>query len=277
LRVLDILVHCHEFAAFTSGPRYAAQLAGTLGASLTGLYVAPPLPHSPPPAAPATLASEFLAFVHDELDCAQKADVSFAHKAEQFGAPAAQWQVALGRLPAVLAAAGNWNDLIVIEHRERVPRECAEAIASSLLSGVPCIVVRESTKPASARWNRIAIAWNGSPEAIRAVHAALPVLQLAEQIFLLASPATTRSAPLTCEPEFSIEAYLARHALVAQYVPLDLSQRPAEEAILIASASVAADLLVMGAFGTTRLHADAPRGVTHYILEQGLLPLLLHH
>ena len=275
--MLDILVHCHEFEAFASGPCYAAQLAGTLGASLTGLYVAPPLPSALPAAVPPQLASEFLAFVHDEIERAEKAEPSFAQHAAGFGAKTARWQVALGGLPEVLAAAGNWNDLIVIEHRERVPRECAAAIAGTLLRGVPCIVVRKTANPGVARWSRIAIAWNGSPEAIRAVHAALPLLKLAEQIFLLASPATTHQAPVVCEPELSIEAYMARHGLPAQHVSLDLSHRAPEEAILIASASVAADLLVMGAFGTTRLSVDEPGGITNYILEQSRQPLLLHH
>ena len=275
--MLDILVHCHEFDAFTSGPRYAAGMAKALGASLTGLYVAPPPPRTLPAGTSRSLASEFLAFLHEEIDRAERAGPDFAHQAAGFGARATHWQVALGRLPEVLAAAANWNDLIVIEHRERVPRECADAIARSLLNGVPCVVVRETVNPGSTRWSRIAIAWNGSPEAIRAVHAALPLLQRAEQIFLLASPATTRLAPVICEPEFSIEAYLARQGLQAQHVSLDLSHRPPEEAILVASANVAADLLVMGAFGTTRLLAGKPRGITNYVLEQGLLPLLLHH
>jgi nucleotide-binding universal stress UspA family protein len=275
--VLDVLVHCHDVVAFTSGPRYAAELACVLGASLTGLYVAPPLPRTVPAGASRCLASEFLAFVHEEFDRAEKAGPGFAHRAAGFGAHATHWQVALGRLPDVLAAAANWNDLIVIEHRERVPRECVDAIASSLLNGVPCIVVRETANPGPTRWSRIAIAWNGSPEAIRAVRAALPLLQAAEQIFLLASPATTRQVSVICEPEFSIEAYLARQGLQAQHVSLDLSHRPPEEAILVASANVAADLLVMGAFGTTRLTTGEPRGITNYVLEQGLLPLLLHH
>jgi nucleotide-binding universal stress UspA family protein len=275
--VLDIVVHCHEFEAFTSGPRYAAAMAKTLGAALTGMYVAPPLPRALPAGTSRCLASEFLAFVHGELDLAEQAGTRFAHLAAGFGAHAVHWQVARGRLSEVLAAAANWNDLIVIEHRERVPRECADAIAGSLLNGVPCIVVRETLIPGPTRWSRIAIAWNGSPEAIRAVRAALPLLQLAEQIFVLASPASTREAPVICEPEFSLDAYLARHGLQAQHVPLDLSQRPPEEAILVAAANVAADLLVMGAFGTTRLPADKPGGVTHYVLEQALLPLLLHH
>jgi len=238
--VLDILVHCHEFENFTSGPRYAAGLAGMLGASLTGLYVAPPLPRALPSAAPPRMASEFLAFVHAEIDRAEKAESGFAQHAAGFGAKAAHWQVALGGLPEALAAAGNWNDLIVIEHRERVPRECADAIASSLFSGVPCIVVREAIKAEATRWRRIAIAWNGSPEAIRAVHSALPLLRLAEHIFVLASPATARQAPLICEPEFSLEDYLARQGLPAQQVALDLSHRSPQEAILVAQALLGA-------------------------------------
>ena len=275
--MLDILVHCHQFDAFTSGPRYAAELACTLGASLTGLYVAPPLPRALPAESPPALANEFLAFVHDEIHRAEAAEPGFAHHAAGFGASAAHWQVALGHLPEVLATAGNWNDLIVIEHRERVPRECADALASSLSSGVPCIVVREAIKAGATRGSRIAIAWNGSPEAIRAVHSALPLLRLAEHISVLASPAIARQAPLICEPEFSIEGYLARQGLPAQQVALDLSHRSPQEAILVAAAGVAADLLVMGAFGTTRLPAGEQRGVTSYILERGLLPVLLHH
>ncbi len=275
--MLDVLVHCHEFEAFTSGPRYAAELACALEASLTGLYVAPPLSRTLPAGTSRTLAREFLEFVHEGIDRAERAAPGFAQHAAGFGAHAARWQVAMGRLPEVLAAAANWNDLIVIEHRARVARECADTIASSLLNCVPCIVVRETVDPGPACWSRIAIAWNGSPEAIRAVHAALPLLQLAERIFLLASPATTRQAPVICEPEFSIEAYLARQSLSAQHVSLDLSQRSPEEAILVASANVAADLLVMGAFGTTRPPAGETRGITNYVLEQALVPVLLHH
>jgi nucleotide-binding universal stress UspA family protein len=275
--VLDILVHCHEFERFTSGPRYAAELAGTLDASLTGLYVAPPLPRALPSEAPPALAREFLAFVHDEIDRAENAGPGFGQQAAVFGATEVHWQVALGRLPEVLAVAGNWNDLIVIEHRERVPRECSDAIAGSLLGGVPCIVVREAARPCAIRRGRIAIAWNGSPEAIRAVHAALSLLQLAEQIFLLASPATTSQSPVICEPEFAMEAYLALHGLSAQYVSIDVSHHRPEEAILVAAANVAADLLVMGAFGTTRPSPGEPLGTTSFILERAMLPLLLHH
>ena len=272
--MLDILVHCHDSHSFTSGPRYAADLAAILAASLTGLYVAPLLPKSPLAGASQTLMREFMAFVHDEVERAEHVQAAFCDWAGTFGIRKSHWQVALGRLPDVLASAANWNDIVVIEHRERSPRASLAAIASAVLMGVPCIVVRESPAPAS--WDRIAIAWNGAPEAIRAVHSALPLLREAREVFVLASSATNVAPALSCEPDFSIDDYLQRHGILSRVVPLD-TQRPAEEAILLGSASVAADLLVMGAFGTTRPRADDGSGTTQYVLEQGQLPILLRH
>ena len=272
--MLDILVHCHDCHSFTSGPRYAADLAAILAASLTGLYVAPLLPKSPPLGASHALVREFIAFVHDEIERAEHVQAAFCDWAGTFGVRRSHWQVALGRLPDVLASAANWNDLVVIEHRERSPRECLSGIASAVLMGVPCIVVRES--PAPAAWDRIAIAWNGAPEAIRAVHSALPLLHEAREVVVLASSATDAVAATTCEPDFSIENYLQGHGIPARTVPLD-SHRPPEEAILLGAAEVAADLLVMGAFGTTRPRSQDGSGITHYVVEQGRLPILLRH
>ncbi|HET7796877.1 MAG TPA: universal stress protein [Nevskia sp.] len=134
--------------------------------------------------------------------------------------------------------------------------------------------MREAARSRPIRQSRIAIAWNGSPEAIRAVHAALCLLQLAEQIFVLASAPAASQSPVVCEPEFSIEAFLARHGLSAQHVMIDASHHRPEEAILVAAANVGADLLVMGASGTAR---PEPLGTTSFILEQAMLPLLLHN
>lgn len=272
-RVLDILAHCHDCHGFTSGPRYAAELAGLMAGSLTGLYVAPPFPKTPPFGASATQMAEFTAFVQGEIDAAEHAQAAFGAWAADFGIRRSHWQVALGWLPDVLASAANWNDIAVIEHRERIPRECLSMISSAVLMGMPCIVVRESPAPVS--WDRIAIAWNGAPEAIRAVHSALPLLREAREVVVLAS-APSAYASTSCEPDFSIESYLHHHGIGADFMPLE-SQRPADEAILLGSATARADLLVMGAFGTTRPHRDDASGITSSVIENAQLPILLRH
>ena len=215
-----------------------------------------------------------MAFVQDEIDAAEHAQVVFGHWAADFGIRRSNWQVALGRLPDVLASAANWNDLVVLEHRERMPRECLSAISRAVLMGVPCIVVREHHAPAA--FERIAIAWNGAPEAIRAVHSALPLLRDAREVVVLDSSASAAVPAAPCEPDFSIDGYLRRHGIKPETLPLD-NQRPAEEAILVGSAAIAADLLVMGAFGTTRPRPDNGGGLTHFVIEQAQLPILLRH
>jgi nucleotide-binding universal stress UspA family protein len=275
--VLDLLVHCHDFEAFSSGPRYAAQLAAALNASLTGLYVVPRMPPLPPRNAPPSLTSEFLGFVHAEIERAEHAQGAFGRMAEGLGVRRWQWQLAVGQLTDCLCAAGNWNDLAVLEHRERVPKYCTETIAATVLSGVPCLVVRESAAAAAPALRRIAIAWNGSIEAIRAVHAALPVLRLARQIFMLASPPPAPSSRIVYEPEFSLERYLRQHGFAVQTVALSPHQRTPEDTILIEAANVDADLLVMGAFGSQRRYSSQYGGTTNYLIEQSTMPLFLRH
>ena len=271
------MVHCHDFQTFSSGPRYAAGLAASLDATLTGLYVMPCLRPLPPDGLPPSLASEFLDFVRTEIERAPEARAAFGRLAEAAGVRHWHWQTAVGGLVDCLAAAGNWNDIVVLEHRERVPKYCTETIAGAVLSGSPCVVVREAALPVPALLQRIAIAWNGSIEAIRAVHAALPILKQARQIYVLASPPAPRGSAVICEPEFSLERYLNQHGCTAQAVALRLQSRTVGEALLITSAELGADMLVMGAYGSEGVRPGDRRGLTNYILEQGTLPLFLRH
>ena len=274
--MLDVLVHCPDFNALGAGPRYAANLAASLGAALTGLYVAPRIPALPPPAAPPSLAREFLGFVHDEVEQARHALGTFGRLAGSAGVRDWQWQLAIGNPGEALVAAGNWNDLLVLERRDHAPADTADLIAEVVESGVPCIVIR-ATETALAEPRRIVLAWNGSVQALRALHSALPILRRARQIHLLVSPVPVHSSSIVCEPEFSPERYLKLHGCPAQVTVLPPGQRPAEEAILNAAATLGADLLVMGAYGRKPPLQRPTRGATDFLLEQAPLPLFLRH
>lgn len=275
--MLDLLVHCHDFRTFSSGPRFAAMLAAALDAGLTGLYVSPRLRRAPPADTPPSLTSEFLGFVHGEVEHARAAGPAFGQFAEGAGAHRWHWQTAVGNLADCLSAAANWNDVVVFEHREEVPQYCTETIAGTVLGGVPCIVVRESTQALPSALRRVAVGWNGSIEAIRAVHAALPILRAVDEIFVLASPAVAQGSTLICEPEFSLERYLRQHRCAAQTITLRVQPRTVGEAILITSAEVGADMLVIGAYGSEGVRVGDRRGLTNFIVEQSTLPLFLRH
>ena len=271
-----VLAHCRELDAYSAGPRYAAAVASVLKVPLAGVYVSPGAPRLPANA-PWSLTREFLDYVHEQMEQARRSQTTFATWARRCGVHATHWQTASGRADDAIARASNWTDLLVLEHRRRVPHEWS-LLGKAVSSGVPCIVVPESPNPPAPGWARIAVAWNGSAESIRALHSALPLLRLAEEIHLLSLDCDEgRVAGAPRQPVFSVEHYLEDHGLRVKSTTRGAGGPSTGAALLIAAANVAADLLVMGAFGTTRLQRE-PAGITHDVLNgSSTLPVFLRH
>jgi nucleotide-binding universal stress UspA family protein len=120
------------------------------------------------------------------------------------------------------------------------------------------------------------VAWNGSVEAARAVTAALPLLRGARQVTVALFNATAGGKAHGEEPGADIAQYLARHD-----VQVDVQSYPAPadagDAMLSLAASTGADLLVMGAYGHTRLRESILGGATRTILSSMTLPVLMVH
>jgi hypothetical protein len=124
--------------------------------------------------------------------------------------------------------------------------------------------------------SRIAVAWNGSPEAVRAVHAALPFLQRADEVLLLRGEPEELFQKVSWKPPFDIDAYLNRHGIHAR--PQDLVDTDGiGEAMLEQTDRFHADLLVMGAYGRSRFSEWALGGATRHVLCNARLPVLFRH
>ena len=121
---------------------------------------------------------------------------------------------------------------------------------------------------------RIVIAWNGSGEAAQAVKAALPLLAQASVVRVL--DGERGGLPGISPPPLPLRGWFARHGIEAQWQPF-----PAEHdegpALLAAARAFDADLLVMGAWGRSRLSELAMGGVTRWMLRNASLPLFLAH
>jgi len=139
--------------------------------------------------------------------------------------------------------------------------------------GRPVLLVpREGRFPTVGK--RVLVAWNGSPEAAKAVTSALPLLRGAEQVTLavLGSSADT----LGESPGADIALYLARHG-----VNVEVLRRPEPDdpghAILSLAADFNVDLLVMGAYGHSRFRELMLGGATRSVLATATLPVLMAH
>lgn len=273
--MLDILVHCPSFRVWGPSVRYAADLATSLGASLTGIYVGAPIPAKAPDDVPVPLLSEFVACAQDDTESAIAAREQFESHCRDLGLRSAHWQVALGDTAEILCAAGSWNDLLVIERGDRETEESVGLINDVLLSGLACVVVPEATY-ALPRIERIAVAWNGSSSATRAIHTAMPLLQSALHVLLLRGKGGDPGY-IRCKPAFDPECELRARGIQVRTQWVDAGEDDVGAVLLEAASRHRADLLVMGAYGRKRLGQWYIGGTTRHVLQYADIPLFLQH
>jgi nucleotide-binding universal stress UspA family protein len=120
----------------------------------------------------------------------------------------------------------------------------------------------------------IALAWDGSREASRAVHDAIPFLRDAESIRIISIAAT--SHPVDTGDE--LQAHLRRQEITAA-VDIDrgLHVESPEEEILMRLQLPEADLLVAGGFGHSRFSEHLFGGASRTFLHQMMIPVLVSH
>lgn len=114
------------------------------------------------------------------------------------------------------------------------------------------------------------IAWDGSRAAARALRAAIPLLRGFASVHVVSVGRKADPA----FPETDALRYLARHDVHAEYRER-VVDGSIEETLAREAARLDAQLLVMGAFGHSRLREFLTGGVTRYFLTGRMLPLFL--
>jgi hypothetical protein len=272
----DIMVYTGRHDAWGSGVEYAADLAARLDGALTGVFVHPSPLYMMPPYAPGSVIQAAFEAAREAEQSAWAARDAFTTWAMKIGVRQAFWQVAEGRTPETLAHIGNWHDLLVLERNADMPWGAPPDLGAIVLaSRMPCIVAPPGCRDAPL--GRMAIAWNGSAEAVRALHAALPLLHHASTIVLLDGGRRAPDIEAGWLPPFDVDAYLARHDIRVTKKPILVDDDGAGEAILAAAGEVGAELLVMGAYGRSRFSEWAFGGATRTVLREATLPVLMRN
>ena len=147
----------------------------------------------------------------------------------------------------------------------------AEAIIFG--SGRPTILLPE--RGSVRKLDNVAIAWDGSRVAARAVADAHPLLSRASRITVLT---VTDEKPL--EEQDAAERLaqgLRSRGLTVQAMPFSAEDYPIDVSLQERAREIGADLMVMGAFGHTRVRDFVLGGATRGILTDLRLPILLSH
>ena len=150
-------------------------------------------------------------------------------------------------------------------------------LESALFTGrAPVLVLPETGIGAAVAPETVVVAWNQSAEAMAAVRAALPLLKRAKTVSLAvidpASPGPERSDPggMLCQ-------MLVRHGVHADVAVLARTMPRVSDVLNRHLVDTGADLLVMGAYGHSRLREALFGGATREMLENCPAPMLMAH
>lgn len=273
----DILVNTITVESWPRGAQYGAHLAALMQASVTGAYIYPSPLYATPSFSSPELIGAVVATAQALEAKALNARQPFIDWANSMGVKHADWTVGQGNLSEALMQIACWNDLLVLERDpDRTWATAADLALVLLAVRRPCIVVPPQPVQ-SVSLSRIAIAWNGAPEAMRAVHAALPLLRRADEVLVLRGASKETFQEVTWKPPFDIDIYLRRHGIHARSQALDDRESNAGESLLEQAGRFHANLLVMGAYGRSRFSEWALGGATRHVLWNAPLPVLFHH
>jgi nucleotide-binding universal stress UspA family protein len=179
----------------------------------------------------------------------------------------------LGQQFEQIALAGRTRELVVLARGKSVLAPRSGQIGDVLMEcGRPVLLApeREWSSPVKT----VAIAWKDTPESARAVQAALPLILKAERVVLLSvgENGNDRELLRSMSP---IADELRWHGINPQMVAIARDNESVAHALVQAAERAHADLLVMGAYGHTRLQEFVLGGATRDILDGCALPVFL--
>lgn len=165
------------------------------------------------------------------------------------------------------------RDLAVVS----VPESHAQWYADAIIfgSGRPTLVLPESPPSRPFELNTVVVAWDFSRSAARAVADAIPMLEKAKRVRVVT--VTNEKIIDTKHSSEELARNLARHGIDVIVDKVDAAGRTIGDVLNREVASCNADLLVMGAYGHSRLREFILGGATKSMLSKPPLPILFSH
>lgn len=135
----------------------------------------------------------------------------------------------------------------------------------------PCLLLPEASSQQIGK--KVMVAWDGGPEAARALSGALPLLEEAAEVTVV----TAQNREMDAFAMEAMQTYLASHGITVRAKQVPLGGAPVGQVILAAAADLGADLLVMGAYGHSRIRELILGGATRYVIYNAKLAVMMVH
>ena len=177
-----------------------------------------------------------------------------------------------------IGAEARYADLAVVPkpYVEGAGGEVEAAAEACLFNGrLPALIVPEGAVMPDTP-ERVMIAWNDSFEAMSSVRAALPILLRASKVHVVIVDPPVHG-PDRSDPGGRVSQFLARHGLHVEIDVLALTLPRVPDVLLQRASDMNAELMVLGAYGHSRLRESMFGGATRNLLENAHLPLFMSH
>lgn len=160
----------------------------------------------------------------------------------------------------------QWEPSSILDVPERLAIESGRPVLMIPLGGVAGDIAQHAL-----------VAWNGKREAARAVFDALPLLVAAKKVTVLGIDQASGDGGQSMLPDTSIAATLARHGANVTIKTARAASHSVGTELIAHVANEGADLLVMGAYGHSRLSEYMFGGATHHVTRHMTVPTLMSH
>jgi nucleotide-binding universal stress UspA family protein len=277
----DLLVVLDSDTASRGRMDIAAALAERFAAHLVGLYPLP-IPEAPRHFGyydPALLDPFFHELREKSQELSDKEREAFEHAASLRGL-SAEWRAVEAVAESDPALHARYVDLTILGQLDP-DRGDADWIRPrpehvTLASGRPVLVVPYAGRYESVG-RHVLIGWSATREAARAVSDAMPLLIAADVVTVLTIDAREGPDAHGELPGADISLHLARHGVKATIERTVSADIPVGDVLLSRAADLGADLLVIGAYGHSRVRELLLGGATRSILQSMTLPVLMSH
>jgi len=272
-----------QFEATPAGRRrldVACMLARQNEAHLTGVFVVDPL------AMGSQLYADDLGlmrlteqFVNDARLAAEAAEIDFRARTATAGITA-HWENLEGSAAEMLTARARCMDLTILGQTDPDdPAPTANGITLEQVvfgSGRPVLMVPYVGEfPTIGR--NVLIGWTPRRETARAAHDALAAIVPGASVCLATIVDNPHDIDQRGHLTNGIKGHFTRHGMKATGQELVSGGIEAADVLLNVAADINADLLVIGAYGHSRLREFVMGGVTRSLLRQATVPILMSH
>lgn len=178
-----------------------------------------------------------------------------------------------GRQVDIIKRHGRLADLIAVAQPDLDRNLGTNTLKAALFhSGRPVLMCPNCDEPPQKLGEVLAIAWNGSVEAARAIAQSMDVIQEAKTVNLLTNGVDAGSGTTIDD----VVEYLALHGIKADVIKFDAKKNIARR-IMATSAEIGADLIVMGAYGDSHERETMFGGNTQVCVDSSTMPILFSH